>query len=350
MKDARGRKIDYLRVSLTDRCNFRCVYCMPPRGVIKLRHEDMLTLEELAAVVRLMATDLGVTKVRVTGGEPLVRRGALGFLRELGTIPGIRDLSLTTNGFHLEGMAAAIREAGIRRLNISLDTLRHDRFKEITRVDGLDRVLRGIDAAREQGFSPIKLNVVSMRETLDEAPDLIRFGIAKGVQVRFIELMPSHEAARPTFVPNAAIREAIEREYRLVPVDDPLAQADLQPASENPSAYPAAGTPPGADPPPAAGPPPGAAQLYRIHGHAATCGFISPITQPFCATCNRIRLRGDAKLLPCLSTVSGYDLMPFIRPRLRLTDLAAYLEELLPRCKMHAPKRHEIHAMSMIGG
>ena len=344
MKDARGRKIDYLRVSLTDRCNFRCIYCMPPQGVVKLRHEDMLTLEELAAVVRLMATDLGVTKVRVTGGEPLVRRGALGFLRELGTIPGIRDLALTTNGFHLEGMAAAIREAGIQRLNISLDTLHRDRFKEITRVDGLDRVLRGIDAAREQGFSAIKLNVVSMRETLDEAPDLIRFGIEKGIQVRFIELMSSHEAAGPVFMPNPIIKKAIEREFRLVPVDDPRAQADLQAASESPSEHPAAG------PPPAASPPPGTARVYRIHGHAATCGFISPITQPFCATCNRIRLRGDAKLLPCLSTPSGYDLMPFIRPRLRLTDLAAYLEELLPHCKMHAPKRHEIHAMSMIGG
>jgi cyclic pyranopterin phosphate synthase len=320
--DACGRRLEYLRVSLTDRCNFRCVYCMPAEGVPKLRHEEMLRLEELAELVRLFVERLGMHKVRVTGGEPLIRRGVLGFMRDLGAITGLRDLSMTTNAFHLADKAAGLRAAGVARLNISLDTLRRERFRQLTRHDGLEQVLLGIAAACGQGFQEIKLNVVSMRETLDEARDLIRFGIENDLQVRFIELMPSHGGPGVSFIPNSRIRHAIEAEYPLTPI---------------PEADEFAGRT-------------AAARLYRIGDTGKICGFISPITQPFCERCNRLRLRGDGQLLPCLSRSESYDLMPFIRPAWRPGELAAHLRELLPRCKGEAPPHRAIRAMSRIGG
>lgn len=324
--DAAGQRIDYLRISLTDRCNFRCIYCMPPEGVTKLRHEDMLTLEELAEITRLLVDELGFRKVRVTGGEPLLRRGALEFLAVLGRMPGICDLSLTTNGFYLAEMAEGIWAAGVRRLNISLDTLQRERFAEITGVDGLPQVLAGIEAAKRRGFSPIKINVVCMRETLAEATRLVHFGIDNGLQVRFIELMPSLGVEGAVFVPSGEIHSAIESEFELIPIADPPADAPLCPS------------------------PPGAARLYRVAGTEAVCGFISPITQPFCESCNRIRLRGDGKLLPCLSSAQYFDLMPYVRPELRAGELLDYLRGVLPGCKLRNPGAHVIRSMFKIGG
>lgn len=336
LRDARGRRIRYLRVSLTDRCNFRCRYCMPFEGVPKLRHEDMLSLEELAAVIDVLVTDLGLEKVRVTGGEPLVRRGAAGFLRAVGAIPGIRDLSLTTNAYYLAGMADEVRAAGVARLNISLDTLRRDRFERFTRVDGLEQVLAGIEAARRAGFAPIKLNTVVVRENLDEAADLVRFAMARDLEARFIELMPSHAGDGGEFVSALEVLEKLRAVFDLEPIVDrearpsgdaePPAQADDDAESHC------------------------SARLYRIDGGPHRCGLIAPVSEPFCMQCDRIRLRGDGQVLPCLSEDRRIDLKPFVRPSLRRAELAAHLTREMAASKAEPPRERRIQGMWTIGG
>jgi cyclic pyranopterin phosphate synthase len=322
--DAQGRRITYLRVSLTDRCNFRCRYCMPPEGIHKLAHGDMLSLEELAALIGVLVSDLGIEKVRITGGEPLVRRGVIGFVRAVAAIPGLRDLALTTNAYFLDAMAADLYGAGVRRLNISLDTLRRDRFTQVTGVDGLAEVHAGIERARETGFSPIKLNIVITRENLDEASELVRFAIARDLQPRFIELMPSHEGSAAQFVAAAELRAHLAQSFHLEPVQNGEgAQATRRHA---------------------------AARLYRIDGGAHCCGFIAPISGPFCDQCNRIRVRGDGQMLPCLSEDRAYDLKPYIRPHLRAAALGDYTREVLAASKGHTPSRRRIQAMWRIGG
>jgi len=317
MLDSFGREINYLRLSLTDRCNFRCRYCMPSEGVPKLQHQDMLRLEELFEIVRIFVTRLGFAKVRVTGGEPLVRRGAIPFLKSLHLIPGIRDLSLTTNGFYLAEAAAELHASGFGRVNISLDTLRADRFRKITGVDGLHRVLEGIEAARAAGFAPIKINTVAIPEIMDEVADLVAFGVEKGLQIRFIELMPVRSGASGTYISSDRVREILASRYRL----DPLAR-DGDPS---------------------------AAKLYRIDGTEATCGFITSISHPFCDSCNRIRMRADGKLKPCMASSLSHDVMPFVRPELRPEALEAFLRESVfykRRCRGD----YEIDAMSAFGG
>jgi GTP 3',8-cyclase len=338
LRDALGRRIDYLRVSLTDRCNLRCVYCMPPEGVPKLQHADILRLEELAEIVRLLVTDLGITKVRVTGGEPLIRRGVISFLRTVGQIDGIADLAITTNGTRLEEFAADIRDAGVRRLNISLDTLRAERFLALTGVDGFEAVLRGIAAARRAGFQPIKLNVVVMRSILDEVADLLRFGIEQSLEVRFIELMASHMPRANEFVPAQELLETLSREFDLTP---------LQPV---PAATAAAGASDCAT---------GAARLYAVSplpgspaptAPGAVCGVIAAVTTPFCDRCSRIRLRADGRLVPCLSADEQYDLKPFVRPRFLRGQLIEYIRETVGRSKASPPRERRIRGMSQIGG
>lgn len=324
MQDAFGREIDYLRLSLTDRCQFRCAYCMPAGGVAKLRHEDMLSLEELYEVVRLMVTRLGFRKVRVTGGEPLARRGAVGFMKSLHRIPGIEDLALTTNAYDLAPVARELHENGFRRINISLDTLRPERFREITRCDGLDRVLRGIEAARAAGFDPIKINAVALEQTLDEVLDLVAFGIARGIQVRFIELMPVLGSTPLCFVSNDRVRELIQGRYQLTPVDGDGDSRALDLRS--------------------------AAVVYRIGGTEATCGFISPMSHPFCSLCNRIRLRGDGQLRPCLAGGPSAGLVKFVRPKFRPDDLEAFLRDAIPRLKRERRGDYEIDSMCNFGG
>lgn len=323
LRDACGRRLRYLRVSLTDRCNFRCLYCMPEEGVPKLKHEDMLRLEELAAVVGVMVADLGLTKVRLTGGEPLIRRGLLDFIRSIAALPDLADLALTTNGYLLESMAGDLRRAGVRRLNVSLDTLRRERFQRLTGVDGLEQVLRGLAAARAAGFAGIKLNAVMLRENLDEAVDLLRFGLAEGLTVRFIELMPSHASFAGQFVSADELRRTIEREFTLVPL----------PATDRA----------------------GSAELYRIDGQgadgaAATCGFIAPITRPFCGGCDRLRLRGDGALVPCLSEPAHHDLKAFVRPEFRREALIEYIRGVVGASKARPPAQRHIRRMSQIGG
>lgn len=319
LQDALGRRIDYLRVSLTDRCNFRCRYCMPPGGVHKLSHAEMLSLEELAEVIGVMVADLGIRKVRVTGGEPLVRRGAIGFLEEIGRLTEIRDLSMTTNAYLLSDVADEIRAAGVARINISLDTLRRERFARFTGVDGLAQVLAGIEAARRAGFSPIKLNMVIMRDNLDEAGDMLRFALERTLEVRFIELMPGPGKSEGQFVPAEEALRMLQGPFDLQPFrsrDDPHC----------------------------------AARLYEIGATGRVCGFITPVSLPFCAGCNRVRLRGDGHLMPCLSEETSFDLKPYVRPAVRGAEMTEFLRRILSASKGTLPDRRRIQGMWRIGG
>lgn len=326
LRDALGRRVRYLRVSLTDLCNLRCRYCMPPEGVVKMSHEEMLRLEELAAVVRIFVTRLGIEKVRVTGGEPLVRHGAIEFLRALGAIPGLRDLALTTNAFFLAEQAAAIRAAGVRRVNISLDTLRPDVFRRITGVDGLERVLAGIEAATRAGFDAVKLNAVILPETVAEAPALVRFAAARGIVLRFIERMAAPGTDGDTASVDASARgvmEALRREFEIERLEEGRDRATT-------------------------------ATLYRVSGPglpaATSIGLITPVSAPFCRDCDRIRLRGDGRLLPCLSQAAYVDLKPYLRPALREAELVEFVRTALAGAKADGPRERKIQAMWRIGG
>ena len=265
MNDTLGRKITYLRLSVTDLCDLRCIYCMPEHGVPKRAHSEICSLEELCDMAAA-AVSLGVRKVRITGGEPLVRRGVVSLCRMLRALPGLEELCLTTNGVRLPELAAPLREAGVDRLNISLDTLRPERYRSITRIGELSSVLRGLDAAEAAGFSHTKLNCVLMGGVNDdEIEDFVRLTQARPLSVRFIELMPMGACAKwekARFLPAGAV---LDRVPELVPA--------------------------GTD---------GVSRLYRIPGAAGTVGLIEPMSHAFCAECSHIRITADGKLKPCL--------------------------------------------------
>lgn len=264
MTDAFRREINYLRLSLTDRCNYRCVYCMPEEGVVKCGHSDILTLEEMEEIARA-AVALGVKKLRVTGGEPLVRRGAVELCRRLGEIPGVEDLSLTTNGALLAPVAAELKAAGVGRVNISLDTLDPEKFQTITRGGRLVDCLEGIQAALACGMAPVKLNVVLIGGfNDDEIPALAALSSRWGVEVRFIELMPIGHTV--PFGPEAYL-----------PVDTVLEKLEGWTAEW----------------------PEGVARRFRL-ADGGVIGLISPLSCSFCAGCNRLRLTADGYLKPCL--------------------------------------------------
>lgn len=281
--DRFGRHVHYLRISLTDRCNFRCVYCMSEEMSFVPR-QQMLTLEEIATVARAF-TDLGVKKIRLTGGEPLVRQNALWLVRELGALPGLRELTMTTNGAQLAQHAQALRVAGVRRLNISLDSLRPERFHAITRTGKLQHVLEGIDAAQQAGFDKLKLNCVILKNrNHDEINDLVRFAIERKMDISFIEEMPlgvisEHDRAE-AYYSSDAILEDIGREF------------DLLPTTEN-----------------TAGP----SRYWRIAGSSSRVGMISPHSHNFCDSCNRVRLTTEGRLLLCLGQEHSVDLRRIVR-------------------------------------
>ncbi|MEN9725297.1 MAG: hypothetical protein RLZZ98_806 [Pseudomonadota bacterium] len=257
--DAFGRTVDYIRLSITDRCDFRCTYCMG-EDMTFLPRDEVLTLEECARLVKVFA-NLGVHKVRITGGEPLVRKNALWLFKEIGQTPGVDELVMTTNGSQLEHQAESLRKAGVRRINISLDTLQADRFKAITRIGDLNKVLRGIQAAKQAGFDNIKLNVVLMRDVnQDETLDLVNFAIAQGLDISFIEEMPigevNHSRAN-SFVSNQETLAAIEQHFALV--------ASTQSTG-------------------------GPARYWQIPNTKTKLGFISPHSHNFCESCNRVRI------------------------------------------------------------
>ncbi|BBL70045.1 GTP 3',8-cyclase MoaA [Methylogaea oryzae] len=281
--DRFGRRVNYLRLSITDRCDFRCVYCMS-EDMRFLPRAQILTLEELQTLAQAFV-ELGVDKIRVTGGEPLVRKGAMELLEGLGRLPGLRELVLTTNGSQLESSAARLKAAGVKRLNISLDTLDGDKFRQITRVGDLARVLRGIEAARAAGFERIKLNAVILKHrNHDEVADLAGFALRHGLDISYIEEMPLGSVdgrdRAEAYYSSDEIRRDLEARYVLESTDED---------SGGPSRY------------------------YRVAGSDSRIGFISPHSHNFCHACNRVRLTVEGRLLLCLGNEHSVDLKRVLR-------------------------------------
>ena len=284
LKDGHGRLIGDLRVSVTDRCNFRCQYCMPADGLPWLERDEILTFEEIARLVSLFAA-MGVHDVRLTGGEPLVRRDFPRLAAMLSQIPGLEDLSVTTNGYLLERHAEALVRAGINRFNVSVDSLQRDRFFELTRRDALPQVLRGLEAlARYPEAHPIKINAVAMRDfTEEEAIPFAEFARRTPYEVRFIEFMPldaDHAWTADQVLSGAEIRAAIDAVY------------PLEPEPREPHAT---------------------ARVYRFADGKGRIGFINPVSEPFCGDCNRVRLTADGRLRTCLFSLNETDLRTPIR-------------------------------------
>ncbi len=283
-RDAYGRPITYLRISLTDRCNLRCVYCMPAHGMKFAPREELLTDEELLRIVRA-AAQVGFSRLRLTGGEPTVRPNLVELVRAMAQIPGVEDISMTTNGLLLERLAHDLAAAGLKRINVSLDTLDPQRYRIITRGGRIEKVWAGIAAAEDAGLSPIKLNAVVVRGfNDDEVPALAGLTLERPWQVRFIEVMPLEGVAE---VHDTGLVTSAETRARIEAVYGPLEQLDA----------------PLSDP----------ARVYRIPGAKGTIGFISPVSEPFCAFCNRIRLTADGKLRLCLLRADEVDIRELVR-------------------------------------
>lgn len=269
LMDGHGRRHNYLRVSLTDRCNFRCLYCMPAEGVEWKPREEILTLEEIERVVRVFAR-LGIDKVRLTGGEPTVRKGFLGLLENICSIEGIEKVAITTNGTRLAESAQKLKEAGLKGINISVDSLKRDKFAEITRRDALDEVLAGIEATIDAQIESIKLNVVVLPGTNDdELVDFVEFVRDRPVQVRFIEFMPflGNNWKVERVIGYREMMERIGSNHALIPMP---------------------------------GEPTDVAKEFQVAGFAGTVGFVTSVTESFCGGCNRIRLTADGKFKTCL--------------------------------------------------
>lgn len=283
LTDTFGRFHDYLRISLTERCNLRCTYCMPPEGVPLRPREEILTFEEIERLARLFVGG-GVRKIRLTGGEPLVRRDVEDLVDRVGAIPDLRSLAITTNGLLLEPMLPRLKAGGIREINVSLDTLREDRFRVITRRPGLHRVLGAIDAAIAAGYAPLKVNCVLLRGVNDdEIPDFVRWALDRPVSVRFIEYMPFEGNAWDTslLVPDAEVLARIRAAHPdLERLDDPATST---------------------------------ARTYRVPGAAGTIGLVSSMTEAFCPGCNRLRITADGRLMVCLFGRAGVSLRDAMR-------------------------------------
>ena len=282
--DGFGRTHTYLRISITDRCNLRCLYCVPPGSVPKRPRAEILTFGEITRLARLFAA-MGITKVRRTGGDPLVRRDVDRLVRHLTQIDGLGTLALTTNGIRLAPLARRLKAAGLTHINVSLDTLRPDRFERIARRGGHGDVMAGIEAAMEAGFVPLKLNVVVLGGVNeDEILDFVELARDKPLTVRFIEHMPfGGNAWRvAAFVPYAAMRRRIEERYRL--------HSEPEPVTERP-----------------------VAKIFRIEGLAGAVGFITPVTDHFCRDCTRLRLTADGALKVCLFDRPAVSLRPPLR-------------------------------------
>jgi cyclic pyranopterin phosphate synthase len=322
--DPFNRPIDYLRLSVTDRCDLRCQYCLPSGYRDFTEPDHWLTFDEIERLVRAF-TELGVRRVRLTGGEPLTRRGLPELARRLAALPRLQDLSLSTNAVQLARDAAALRRAGVSRLNVSLDSLRADRFAEITGGGKLARVLAGLEAARAEGFAPIKINMVVLGgANEDEIGDMVRFCIDRGFTLRLIETMPVGDTGRSAsrrYVDLQSVRKRLENEFTLVPA-----------------------TMPGGGP----------ARYYRVADTDLRIGFITPISQHFCETCNRVRLAADGALYLCLGQNDKVEMRPLLRGGADDEELKAAIRGAVAR----KPERHEfrevparvVRFMSQTGG
>ncbi|MCG3199889.1 MAG: GTP 3',8-cyclase MoaA [Candidatus Omnitrophica bacterium] len=306
--DRFGRVHTYLRVSVTDRCNLRCVYCMPSEGFEHVERDEILTYEEILRVVRLMA-EIGIHKVRVTGGEPLVRKGLANLIAGIVATPGIETVAMTTNAVLLAEQAESLKRAGLSHLNISLDTLRADRFEAISRRANLREALAGIEAAIRSGFDPIKLNMVVMGGVNDdELLDFVELARHRPIQVRFLEFMPfkSNGWDQGTLVSYAEMRRRIEEQYDLIPLFIPDGPADVT-------------------------------KEFAIPGFEGTIGFITSMTEDFCKDCNRIRLLADGSLKSCLFHPPEENL----RAALRRGTSDDEVEGLIRRCVSAKLEKHE---------
>lgn len=294
ISDSFQRPINYLRISVTDRCNLRCTYCMPAEGVSLVPHSELLTYEEISSVARV-AAEIGINKIRISGGEPLVRLKLVNLIEMLSQIEGIDELSMTTNGTLLAYFAADLRKAGLKRVNISLDTLKRDRYRGITGCDKLPEVLQGIQAAHNAGLEPVKINVVVMRGINDdEILDFAKLSRDEGWHVRFIELMPLvNKIENHDFVSVKEMLLPIASLGRLEPCSSPLGN--------------------------------GPATYYRLPEGKGTIGFISPVSEHFCFKCNRLRLTADGRLLPCLLSDEEVDLRASLRDRVPIEEIKRLL-------------------------
>ena len=298
MEDKFQRNITYLRLSVTDLCNLRCVYCMPEDGVVKRSHTDILSIEEIEEMARASVA-CGVNKIRITGGEPLVRRGIVDICRRVAAIDGVRELCMTTNGILLPRYAKELKEAGVQRLNISLDTLNAEKYNKLTRIGTLDDALGGLAAAKDAGFDAIKLNVVLMGGINDdEIPAFVRLAEDNDLEVRFIELMPMGECdhwEEGAFIDGSTVLTAVPELQEI-----------------------------GTD---------GVAKTYGIPGRRGKVGLISPMSAHFCPVCNRIRITADGKLKPCLHSALEINLKGLHGPDLKDAIAAAMISK---------PQRHHL--------
>lgn len=313
--DSFGRRINYLRLSITDRCNLRCTYCMPSMGIPKLHHEEILSYEDLYRIAR-QAVALGIAKIRITGGEPLVRKGVIGFIERIAAIPGLKELVLTTNGILLREMALPLRRAGVQRLNISLDSLNPNTFSTITRGGDLSSVLAGIAAAEEAGFPPVKINAVVMRDVNDqELLDFAALTIQKPYTVRFIEYMPTLRDDRwgSESVTGSEILNIISNKYLLLP----MVSAEMAGPSRN----------------------------FKIEGSVGAIGIITPVSGHFCESCNRIRVTASGVARGCLFAGEAVDLKPHLQ-----SGAEKVLREALRKLVMEKPIRHFLTGSSAGGG
>jgi cyclic pyranopterin phosphate synthase len=324
LNDSHGRTINYLRMSVTDRCNMRCFYCMPQEGITKKEHGAILSYEELLLIAEA-AIGLGIEKIRITGGEPLVRSGIVGFLERLAPIPGLKHLALTTNGLLLAEMAAGLFNAGVQRLNVSLDSLIPRTFSDITRGGDLAKVLAGLETAERVGFPPPKINCVIMRGVNDdEILDFAAMTLSHGNSIRFIEYMPAvkEEGWQRYCISGDEILQRIGERYSLVKLDKGLFS--------------------------------GPSRDYRITGALGSIGIITAVSGHFCSECNRIRVTSTGQAKGCLFSDEKTDLVPSLRPPDR-ESLAAVLRGIVST----KPERHSItdagyahqnFTMSQIGG
>jgi cyclic pyranopterin phosphate synthase len=326
LTDRFGRTVDYVRLSVTDRCDFRCVYCMSEKMTF-LPRTEVLSLEELFQVARAF-TSLGVRKIRLTGGEPLVRRDVLSLIRNIGALPGLEELLITTNASHLEAMADDLKAAGVSRINISLDSLKPDVFRALTRTGDLAQVKRGIEKAVATGFKALRINSVILRGRNDsEILDLLEYAVSLGINIAFIEEMPLGEISDhdrlETSLSNEDVRKVIEARYALTPVVMKTA---------GPSRY------------------------YRLEGQGTKVGFISPVSHNFCESCNRVRVTVEGRLLLCLGNEHSVDLRSILREHKGDDQLLA---ETICRAMDLKPERHYfydkdapqiVRFMNMTGG
>ncbi|WP_372737088.1 GTP 3',8-cyclase MoaA [Neptunomonas sp.] len=324
--DRFGRQITYLRISVTDRCDFRCVYCMSEKMTF-LPRAQVLSLEEIHAIARAF-TELGVNKIRFTGGEPLVRRDVVKLFKGVGALPGLKDFCLTTNGSQLPRYAQQLKDAGLTRINISLDSLQEDRFKTLTRTGNLEQVIAGIDAACDVGFKGIKLNSVVLHgRNDDEVVDLVRFAREKKIDLSFIEEMPlgviaEHDRAE-TYFSSDQVKALITEQFPLMPTTE---------SSGGPAKY------------------------WRMQDSHSRIGFISPHSHNFCGDCNRVRVTAEGMLLLCLGNEHSVDLKAILR---RYPGDLERLKEEIRKAMQHKPEEHRFTAdgdvqivrfMNMTGG